>query len=223
VAQREAANTFLGDYRYQQQRAACDAWVRGAVARDFDQPVRSQTPVVMFSGAWDPVTPPSNAERAAATLPRSLSVVVAAGGHDYEGLAGADRCVAAITNDVVQRGTEQGLDTSCVKAIRRPPFPTRPVETKTVTLSAAQLHSLAGRYVGTGAPPLEIRADRGRLVGRLEGAGAPVVLAPVSPTRLRLLGDIGSYLDVQLQDGKATGMKLEQAGTTTFTWKRETQ
>ncbi len=223
LAEREAASTFLGDYRYQQQRAACEAWVRGAVAPDSRQPVRSDTPVVMFSGAWDPATPPSNAERAAATLPRSLSVVIPAGGHDYQGLAGADACVGAITNGVVQRGTTDGVDISCVKAIRRPPFPTKPVDTKPVTLTAAQLDALAGRYVGTGVPPLEVRVDRGKLIGRLEGRGESLALAPVSPRRLRLLGDIGSYLNVEVRDGKATRVTLEQAGTTTFTWTRTGQ
>ena len=59
---RETANTFLGDLRVREQRAACQAWVRGPVPADVHQLVRSAVPVLLLSGARDSVTPPAFAE-----------------------------------------------------------------------------------------------------------------------------------------------------------------
>ena len=219
-AERAAANTFLGDYRFQQQRSACAAWTRGAVPADLRQPVRADTPVLLFSGTWDPVTPPGNAAKVAASLPRSLPVVIPSGGHSYDGLQGADACVAAITGQFVERADPAGVDTSCVERVRRPPFPTKPLETKAMPLSAAQSAALTGRYIGTGAPPLDIRLVNGKLTGRLEGQQDWLVLVPVSPTRLRLLGPVGSYLDVEMGEGRARRVTLQQAGVPVLTWTR---
>lgn len=219
-AKREAANSFLGDYRYQQQRAACEAWVRGSIPADYREPVRAETPVLLLSGSWDPVTPASNAQQVAATLPHSLSIVIAAGGHDYQGLPGAEMCVATIANQFIQRGSADGVDRSCVDRIRRPPFPTKPVETKAVTLTGGQLSALAGHYAGQGAPPLDIAVQGGKVMGSLEGQGESIALVPVSPTRLRLLGAVGSYLDFEIQDGTAARVTFEQAGQKVLAWTR---
>lgn len=223
AAARAAANTFLGDYRYQQQRAACEAWVRGPIPRDYRDPVRADTPVLLFSGSWDPVTPASNAEQVAATLPHSLSVVIAGGGHDYAGLPGAEQCVAMITTQFIQRGSAEGIDTSCVGRLRRPPFPTSPLETKAARWTDEQLSAIAGHYVAQGAPSLDITVENGKPVGRVEGEGDPIRLVPVSPTRLRLLGEVGSYLVVEGQDEKPSRITFERAGTRVVTWTRSTK
>ena len=216
-AERAAANTFLGDYRYQQQQAACDAWVRAPVAADFQEPVRADTPVLMFSGTWDPATPASSAERAAKTLPRSLSVVIPAGGHDYQGLQGAEQCQAALIQRFVEQGSAAGLDTSCASRLRRPPFPTSPLQTKPLSLTLQDMAPFVGRYAAQGAPPLEIQIADGKLRARVQGQG-DLVLVPVSPTRLRVLGAIGSYLDCQTQGGRVSRITLEQAGTKVVSW-----
>jgi len=62
--------------------------------------------------------------------------------------------------------------------------------------------------------------ERGRLVGRVQGENEPMALVPVSPTRLRLLGDVGTYLDVEMSDGTGFEVALERAGTRVPTWKR---
>ena len=218
AAERVAAGTFLGDYRYQQQRAACEAWTRGPIPEDYRQPVRAETPALLFSGTWDPVTPDSSAAQVAATLPRSLSVVIPAGGHGYDGLEGARACVAAIATQFVERGDPAGVDTSCVERVRRPAFPTTALETKAIALSAAQAAGLTGRFAADGAPPLDITLNGEKLTGRV--AEESIALVPVSPTRLRLLGMIGSYVNVELQDGKAVRLTLERAGTPVLTWTR---
>jgi len=220
-AEREAANTFLGDYRYRQQRAACGQWVRAPIPAGYREPVRADVPVLMLSGSWDPVTPPSSAKTAAATLPKAATVLVPSGGHDYDGLEGVE-CLSQLVGRFLEQGSAAGLDTTCVNRIRRPPFPIAPLPTKPVTLSVAQVAALTGRYVATGMPDLEIRAANGKLTGHVEGED-PIVLVPVSPTRLRMLGAVGTYLDVELKDGRPSQITLDRTVGRSLTWKKSEQ
>jgi pimeloyl-ACP methyl ester carboxylesterase len=113
--------TFLGDYRWEQQRDACALWPRATVDADYFKPVRSDAPVLILTGEWDPVTPPANGDFVAKTMPNSLHVVVPHGAHGLGGLEGLD-CIERLSADLVERGTSKGLDTSCVKNIKRRGF-----------------------------------------------------------------------------------------------------
>ncbi len=119
--ERNAANTFLGDYRLRQQRAACELWPRAQVPKDYAGPTRADVPALILTGQWDPVTPPAYGDAAARHLPNSLHVVVPHGGHGFGGLDGLD-CIRNLVADFIERGTTKGLDVSCVKGIRRRGF-----------------------------------------------------------------------------------------------------
>jgi pimeloyl-ACP methyl ester carboxylesterase len=119
----EAKATFLGEYRMRQQRAACDVWGRSPVSREFHTPVRSDVPVLMVTGANDPVTPPRYAAEVANTMPNSLVVVLPFGGHSLAGLQGLE-CINRLQRETIERGSVAGLDTSCVAQVRRRGFPT---------------------------------------------------------------------------------------------------
>lgn len=120
-SERFAQNTFLGDYRLQQQREACALWPRAKVDSDYFKPVRSDVPLLIITGEWDPVTPPANGDFVAQTMPNSLRVVVPHGAHGLGGLEGLE-CVERLSTEFVERGTAKDLDTSCVKIIRRRGF-----------------------------------------------------------------------------------------------------
>jgi pimeloyl-ACP methyl ester carboxylesterase len=122
--ERLAANTFLGDYRLRQQREACALWPRAKVESGYSDPVRSDVPVLIVTGEWDPVTPPANAETAARTLTDSLNIVVPHGAHGLDGLENIE-CINQINTEFIERGTAKGIDTTCVKSIRRKWFQTR--------------------------------------------------------------------------------------------------
>jgi pimeloyl-ACP methyl ester carboxylesterase len=111
----------LRGYRVLQQVAACREWRRGAIPAGFHEPVTSSIPMLLISGPHDPVTPPVWAERIAARLPRSLHVIVPDGHHGGGGLSHID-CLLHLQAAFLERGTGDGLDTSCVAAMKRPPF-----------------------------------------------------------------------------------------------------
>jgi pimeloyl-ACP methyl ester carboxylesterase len=119
--ERNGANTFLGDYRLRQQRAACALWPRGKIPADYAQPTVSNVPVLILTGQWDPVTPPLYGDSAAKHLRHSLHVIVPHGGHGFGGLSGIE-CIDNLMTSFVEKGTTKGLETSCVSSISRQGF-----------------------------------------------------------------------------------------------------
>jgi len=106
---RETRNTFLGDLRVQEQRAACREWVRGPVPADVHELPRSDVPVLLLSGNLDPATPPSFAERVASRLPNSRHIMFPEASH---GNLGA--CGTRIWTEFIESGEVRNLNTGCL-------------------------------------------------------------------------------------------------------------
>jgi pimeloyl-ACP methyl ester carboxylesterase len=77
----------------------CDVWPRGSMPADFAQPVVSDRPVLLFSGAMDPVTPPANGALVAKTLANSRHIVAAGYGHIVSPNVCGPRLLAAFVDD----------------------------------------------------------------------------------------------------------------------------
>ena len=118
-----AGNPF-GDYRVFQQAQACGMWPRGEIPSDFLEPVRSNAPVLIFSGNMDPVTPPKYGEEIARHLPNSRHVIIAEAGHSVDGLADPG-CIDRIAIQFLDKGDAKNLDVSCVEKMKPPPFVTK--------------------------------------------------------------------------------------------------
>ena len=111
-----SANSFYGDARVRPTIKACSEWPRAKVDASFLEPVKSDVPVLLVSGALDPVTPPWLAETVAKTLTHSRLVVIPNATHNsYE-------CVENLVAEFIDKGTADRLDASCVEKIKRPPF-----------------------------------------------------------------------------------------------------
>lgn len=113
--------TFLGNYRLREQLEACAEWPQGKIRKNYDELESSDVPALIYSGQWDPVTPPEYGDRVAKLLPNSLHVVVPSGGHGFGGLQGLE-CLDSLTTKFIENGSVKTLDTSCVKSIRRSGF-----------------------------------------------------------------------------------------------------
>ncbi len=70
------AGSFMGTYLADEYRTICDEWVRAPIGPHTREPLQTGTPTVLFSGWFDPVTPPDVAERVAEHLPNSRHIVV---------------------------------------------------------------------------------------------------------------------------------------------------
>jgi pimeloyl-ACP methyl ester carboxylesterase len=120
-ADKLAEHTVLGSYRYDQQSEACALWPTAKVDPSYAEPVRSDKPVLIVTGEWDPVTPPSQGDAAAKTLSNSLHIVVPHGAHGLNGLENIN-CLDGLLTTFIERGTVKGLDTACIKTIKRKGF-----------------------------------------------------------------------------------------------------
>lgn len=105
--------TLLGNALIEGVRAQCGVWPRGEVPEDFKQPVRSDQPVLILSGEYDPVTPPRYGEQVARTLNNSRHIVAPGQGHTVM-IRG---CLPRLIRDFVEDLQPQGLDTACVDSM----------------------------------------------------------------------------------------------------------
>ncbi len=118
-ADQMAAGTFGGNYRLQQQRAACKEWTRGSVSTGHRQPTQAPIPTLLFSGELDPVTPPSGGDDVVRHLPRGRHVVIRNNGHP---IGNAEKCIGQMIGEFLDRGSADGLATECAANNPAPPF-----------------------------------------------------------------------------------------------------
>jgi pimeloyl-ACP methyl ester carboxylesterase len=97
---------------------ACRLWPRGTVPEDYYAPVRSDVPVLIFSGGIDPATPPRHGEQVAKTLPNSRHLIAPQIGHGVS-LHG---CAPRLIESFVRKASARELDGKCLERIPRPLF-----------------------------------------------------------------------------------------------------
>ena len=121
AAARDDRDTALRDYRVAQLAAACREWPRGEVPDGFGEPVRSDVPALLVSGALDPNTNERWGEEAVRHLSRGTHVVIPALSHGFSSLR---ECGAGFIAAFIERASMEGVDVSCRDRVRLPPFAT---------------------------------------------------------------------------------------------------
>ena len=117
--------TMLGPYRVQVQVDACKLWPKGKIPAGYNDPVKTDLPILILSGDVDPVTPPYWAEAAAKHMPNSLHVVTPNAAH---GMLGAWDCLQPLMTEFLEKASTASLDASCVAKTKRPPVITDPAK-----------------------------------------------------------------------------------------------
>lgn len=97
---------------------ACAFWPKRQVPDAYFEPVTADRPVLIFSGALDPVTPPQWGDLVHASLPDAEHLVLEGFGHGTL----LTQCTAGIMHDFIDSGALEGLDTGCTGTFRRRPF-----------------------------------------------------------------------------------------------------
>ena len=121
---RAAANPPGADFGTDQAalyERVCARWPRGAVPAAFYRVLPSASPVLLFSGGLDPVTPPRHGERIAKALGASARhIVVPNAGHGVVAI-GCARDVVYRFIDAAEDRDATAVDATCLAAIPRPP------------------------------------------------------------------------------------------------------
>jgi len=118
---RASKHTFLGDYRIRVQKRGCDLWPRGEIPDTFREPLVSDVPILIVSGALDPVTPPRWAEQIAEGLKNGRHIRFAYAAHGGDAIF---PCYDEMLDAFFERGSAESLDDACVAEVKRPPFAT---------------------------------------------------------------------------------------------------
>jgi len=114
----EANGKFLGTAFFDTRMKPCEFWPKGVVANDYYQPVTSAKPVLILSGADDPVTPPSWGDHVARHLANSKHFIVPGAGHGTTPRG----CVPKLIEQFLNDASVKNLDPACLQAQKRPPF-----------------------------------------------------------------------------------------------------
>ncbi len=113
------AEAYLGSSIMDAFGVICAQWPRGVVDADFKQPLVSDHPVLLLSGANDPATPARYAdETIAGGLGAALHLVARDQGH----VMAAIGCVPGLMREFFAAGSAEGLDGACLERVTTMPF-----------------------------------------------------------------------------------------------------
>jgi hypothetical protein len=118
-ARRDTQGTALGDYRVQQQRAACREWPRYVLPPGYRQPVRSAVPALFVSGDADVATPLWFTERVAPGFVNRHELIQAGLGHTEW-----NECTLQAYQRFITAGGVRAVEQSVCPAAAAPPFKT---------------------------------------------------------------------------------------------------
>ncbi len=96
----------------------CRLWNVQPLPNEVNGVVNSDVPALVLSGNFDPITPPANGERVAATLRNSFSFTFPNTGH---GALNSEDCAMGIARAFLDNPAQQP-DASCIDALKPPAF-----------------------------------------------------------------------------------------------------
>lgn len=103
-------STYMGAETLDLLQRVCAQWPRGPVDADLRRPLASAVPVLLLSGADDPVTPPAYGEAALRGLAAARHVVLAGEGHGQF----AASCMDKVLRDFLRDAAPATLDLKCL-------------------------------------------------------------------------------------------------------------
>jgi pimeloyl-ACP methyl ester carboxylesterase len=179
---RDSAGTFEGDARVRAQQRACKLWNVDPGPAAFEDPVRSDAPILMISGSDDPATPPAYAREALAYLPHGRIMLVPGASHDSD----LPPCVDTTIVAFVRARSAEGLNLSrCAAAYRRPSFVALAYDEP----AAGENHAQTERFTEILDSILHSRIDRAQLTPALSKEYSEAVLKGLA-TDLQGLGEL---------------------------------
>lgn len=122
----DANNNFDGNDSYQAWDMVCPFFPKYRPNEAFYQSVTADIPTLILSGNLDPVTPPSNGEYSAKSLPNSHHIIVENASHTVA----MNTCANEIINEFLTLKKPKELDESCLKEV--------PVETFMTSVNGFQ-------------------------------------------------------------------------------------
>ncbi len=118
--EQDANNNFGGDESHFGFKMVCSLWPQYSPNEAFYTPVTADIPTLILSGELDPVTPPSNGEYSANSLPNNHHIVVKNAAHTVV----MSTCASDIINEFLTLLKPKELDESCLDDVPNESFMT---------------------------------------------------------------------------------------------------
>ncbi|HEV2286072.1 MAG TPA: alpha/beta fold hydrolase [Steroidobacteraceae bacterium] len=112
-ARPQDADTMLGNVLVEEIEAQCSVWPHGAMPADFHTPLRSGKPILILSGARDPVTPPEYGAAIMPGLSNARHLVLRGQGHAVL----ARGCMPQLLERFIERPEPARLDARCLERL----------------------------------------------------------------------------------------------------------
>lgn len=117
-ARPEDEHTMLGTRMVDTLQAVCSVWPKGSRPADFHQPLKTDKPVLLLSGEYDPVTPPRYGDAVAQNLPHSRHLVLKGQGHNVINAG----CAPLLVKHFIEGLDPQALDAKCLDRLQATPM-----------------------------------------------------------------------------------------------------
>ena len=111
------AHSMLGTRMLDTLQAVCAVWPKGTRPADFHQPVKSDKPALLFSGEYDPVTPPAYGEEVLKGFANGRHFVLKGQGHNVI----AAGCAPELVKHFVEDLAPAKLDAKCLDRLHATP------------------------------------------------------------------------------------------------------
>jgi pimeloyl-ACP methyl ester carboxylesterase len=112
------ANTILGTHMIDALKAVCSVWPKGTRPADFHQPLKTDKPMLLLAGQYDPVTPPRYAEEVAKGLSNARVLVLKGQAHSVMSAG----CTPELVKKFVEQLDPKTLDASCLDRLQPTPI-----------------------------------------------------------------------------------------------------
>ncbi|MCE7950303.1 MAG: alpha/beta hydrolase [Xanthomonadales bacterium PRO7] len=103
-------NLLLGNHLVNGIKTACEVWPHAARPADFHAPLKTDKPVLILEGAFDPVTPPRYGEQVMKGFSNAKLIVAKGQGHNVIGRG----CIPKLVGEFVDKLDPKTLDAMCV-------------------------------------------------------------------------------------------------------------
>ncbi|OOG53722.1 alpha/beta hydrolase [Rhodanobacter sp. C03] len=112
------AETILGTHMIDALKAVCSVWPKGTRPADFHQPLKTDKPMLLLAGQYDPVTPPRYADEVAKGLPNARVLMLKGQAHSVMSAG----CTPELVQHFVEKLEPKTLDASCLDRLQPTPI-----------------------------------------------------------------------------------------------------
>jgi pimeloyl-ACP methyl ester carboxylesterase len=102
--------TVMGNALIEFLLAQCKVWPHGARPESFREPLRTDIPILILSGEFDPVTPPRYGEQVLKGLSQGRHLVARGAGHNVFPIA----CISKIATEFINTAKPASLNVKCL-------------------------------------------------------------------------------------------------------------